>query len=76
MTGEAVSGSEDDTPMEWSLWREDSNGNQYKMPLELDGQEEALATQEAYAAKGHHQTYSVRYVQVGDTVTFIPASDL
>jgi hypothetical protein len=63
----------EETPMEWSLWREDIYGNQVRMPLELTDERAAFEAEAEYTARGHHQTYFAREVPVGDMTTFIPA---
>jgi hypothetical protein len=76
MTSEARVGSADNEPEKiWQLWREDIYGNQYRMPLKFDSQEEVSEAHTLYTEKGHHQTYSVRQMDPEDTTTFIPATD-
>jgi hypothetical protein len=77
MTFEARIDTADTEPaLVWRLWREDTNGNQYRMPLEFSSEEEIIEAHALYTEKGHHQTYSMRQMDPEDTTTFIPATDM
>lgn len=58
---------------EWTLWRQDIHGNLYRLPATFADETTAIAAQEAYAAKGHHQTYFVKALSAGDSTEFIAA---
>ena len=60
-------------PKQWTLWREDIYGNQYRMSLELADEADAVAAQQEYTVKGHHQTYFIKEMNPGDATNFIAA---
>lgn len=71
MTPEHTPSSEISNDKQWTLWREDIYGNQFRMPIALQDEEVAVAAQALYTAKGHHQTYATRLMNADDTTDFI-----
>ncbi|GEM_PF-7071944 len=64
-----------ETELVWRLWRQDIYGNQYRMPLKLDSQEQAEDAHAEFTHKGHNQTYTLRQMDPNDETTFIAARD-
>lgn len=65
--------SNEESPKEWVLWREDIHGSQYRMKDKFESEDEATILRDEYAAKGHHQTYFIKQMEIGDDTDFIPA---
>lgn len=75
MTGETLPSGQDVAPTRWTLWRQDIHGNKFLMS-DYPDQEQALAAEAEYTAKGHHQMYYTQEVAAEDTVDFIPAGSI
>jgi hypothetical protein len=57
--GDAVAGSSDGPEGGWELWRQDDNGNRFRI-ARFGTQSEAGAEQQRFESLGHKQTYWVQ----------------